>query len=59
MKYLMFVCVDEQLMTPESVKDMPQDTIAWVSEMDGRGVRLQGSRLQDDRQRDDGARARG
>lgn len=47
MKYLMFVCVDEQLVTPESVKDMPRDTIAWVSEMDGRGVRLQGNRLQE------------
>ncbi len=47
MKYLMFVCVDEALVTPESVKDMPRDTIAWVSEMDGRGVRLQGNRLQE------------
>ncbi|HEY6525230.1 MAG TPA: YciI family protein [Solirubrobacteraceae bacterium] len=47
MKYLMFVCVDEALVTPESTKDMPRDTIAWVEEMDGRGVRLQGNRLQE------------
>ncbi|HYZ81201.1 MAG TPA: YciI family protein [Solirubrobacteraceae bacterium] len=45
MKYLLFVCVDEELVNPESVKDMPRDTIAWVEEMDGRGVRLQGNRL--------------
>ena len=45
MKYLMFVCVDEELVNPESVKDMPRDTIAWVEEMDGRGVRVQGNRL--------------
>jgi hypothetical protein len=42
----MFVCVDEELVTPESVKDMPQDAIAWMTEMDGRGVRIQGNRLQ-------------
>ncbi|MGZ4298128.1 MAG: YciI family protein [Solirubrobacteraceae bacterium] len=45
MKYLMFVCVDEELVSPESVKDMPRDTIAWVEEMDGRGVRVEGNRL--------------
>jgi hypothetical protein len=45
MKYLMFVCVDEELVNPESVKDMPRDTIAWVKEMDGRGVRVEGNRL--------------
>jgi hypothetical protein len=47
MKYLMFICVDKALATPESTKDMPRDTIAWVEEMDGRGVRLQGNRLED------------
>ena len=46
MKYLMFVCVDEELVTPESMKDMPRDTMTWVTEMDGRGVRVQGNRLQ-------------
>lgn len=46
MKYLMFVCVDEELATPEAVKDMGRDTVAWVKEMDGRGVRVQGNALQ-------------
>ena len=45
MRYLLFVCMDEELVTPESVKDMPRDTMAWVEEMDGRGVRVQGNRL--------------
>jgi hypothetical protein len=45
MRYLMFVCVDEELVNPESVKNMGPDTIAWVEEMDGRGVRVQGNRL--------------
>jgi hypothetical protein len=41
MKYLMFACVDEDdLATPEATEDMPRDAIAWVDEMDGRGVRL-------------------
>jgi hypothetical protein len=47
MKYLMFVCVDPELLTPESTKDMGPDSMAWVEEMDGRGVRLQGNRLQE------------
>ena len=47
MKYLMFVCVDEALATPESTKDIPRDAVAWMEEMDGRGVRLQGNRLED------------
>jgi hypothetical protein len=46
MKYLMFVCVDEDLVTPEATKDMGRDTLAWVEEMDGRGVRVQGHELQ-------------
>ena len=32
--------------TPEATKDMPRDAMAGWTEMDGRGVRLQGSRLQ-------------
>jgi hypothetical protein len=47
MKYLMFVCVDEALATPEATKDVSSDAMAWVEEMDGRGVRLQGNRLQE------------
>jgi hypothetical protein len=46
MKYLMFVSVDDELVTPEATKDMGRDTLAWVEEMDGRGVRVQGNRLQ-------------
>jgi hypothetical protein len=45
MKYLMFVCVDDELVNPESVKNMGPDTMAWVEEMDGRGVRVQGNAL--------------
>ncbi len=42
MRYLMFVCID-----PEAEKyDPALDNIeAWVSEMDGRGVRVLGDRL--------------
>ena len=44
MRYLMFVCTD-----PEAeAYDPAQDNIAsWVSEMDGRGVRILGDRLCD------------
>jgi hypothetical protein len=47
MKYLMFVCVDNALATPEATQHMDRDAMAWVEEMDGRGVRLQGNRLQE------------
>ena len=47
MKYLMFVCVDHDLATPEATKDMGERSLVWVEEMDGRGVRLQGNRLQE------------
>jgi len=47
MKYLMFVCVDHDLATPEAIKDIGERSLAWVEEMDGRGVRLQGNRLQE------------
>jgi hypothetical protein len=47
MKYLMFVCVDEALATPEATQDIERDAMAWVEEMDGRGVRLQGNRLEE------------
>ena len=46
MKYLMMVCVDKDVqLTPEESAAMGPDTDAWVSEMDGRGVRLQGNQL--------------
>ena len=42
MKYIMFVCVDPSA----EPYDPAHDNIgAWVSEMDGRGVRLHGDRL--------------
>ena len=47
MKYLMFVCVDKALATPEATESVASDAMAWVEEMDGRGVRLQGNRLED------------
>ena len=47
MKYLMFVCVDDELATPEATQNMGPDSIAWSQEMDGRGVRLEGNRLQE------------
>jgi hypothetical protein len=47
MKYLMFVCVDHELATPEATQDIGERAMAWVAEMDGRGVRLQGNRLQE------------
>jgi hypothetical protein len=45
MRYMLLVCVDEELVNPESVKDMGPETMAWVEEMDRRGVRLQGNQL--------------
>ena len=47
MKYLMFVCVDHDLATPEATQDIGARAMAWVEEMDGRGVRVQGNRLQE------------
>jgi hypothetical protein len=46
MKYLLLICVDESVqLTPEQSAAIPRETEAWVSEMDGRGVRLQGDQL--------------
>ena len=46
MKYMMFVCVEEATeLTPEQAAQIGPDTEAWVAEMDGRGVRLQGNQL--------------
>jgi hypothetical protein len=47
MKYLMFVCVDHDLATPEATQAIGARAMAWVEEMDGRGVRVQGNRLQE------------
>jgi hypothetical protein len=43
MKYLMIVCFDPTVQAPETNDDAETDD--WVSEMDGRGVRLEGRPL--------------
>lgn len=46
MRYLMLVCVQEGVeLTPEQRAEIGPATEAWVKEMDGRGVRLQGNQL--------------
>lgn len=42
MRYLMIVCIDPSI---KGTGQDPQDTDAWVAEMDGRGVRLEGRPL--------------
>src|SRR4051812_32172339 len=44
MQYMLMICGTEGA-EPEQGFDMAAATEAWGSEMDGRGVRLQGSRL--------------
>lgn len=46
MKYLMIVCYDPTMETAETGDGMETDN--WVSEMDGRGVRLEGRPLDPD-----------
>ena len=46
MKYLMFVCADPATQLDErEIAEVRSDAQAWVEEMDGRGVRLQGNQL--------------
>jgi hypothetical protein len=46
MKYLLLICTDEDAeVTPEDEQGMATGTADWVSEMEGRGVRLEGNRL--------------
>jgi hypothetical protein len=46
MKYMLLICRDEDIeLTPQERADMGPATEAWVTEMDGRGVRLQGQQL--------------
>jgi hypothetical protein len=46
MRYLMFVCVDESVeLSPEEGAQVGPATEAWVEEMDGRGIRQEGSPL--------------
>jgi hypothetical protein len=45
-KYLLMICAAESVeLTPEEMTAMAGRTEAWVAEMSGRGVRLQGDRL--------------
>jgi len=45
-KYMMFVCVAEGVeLSPEEKVQIGPATEAWVEEMDGRGVRVQGQEL--------------
>jgi hypothetical protein len=46
MKYLMIVCHDPAMEAVETNGGM--DTVSWTSEMDGRGVRLEGHPLDPD-----------
>ncbi len=43
MRYLMLVCVDPDL--PAGADEGAPDVEAWVSEMDGKGIRLIGERI--------------
>ena len=46
MKYMMLVCVAESVeLSPEERAQIGPATDAWVQEMDGRGVRLEGQEL--------------
>lgn len=46
MNYMMFVCVEDSVeLDPEERAAIGPDTEAWVAEMDGLGVRLQGHEL--------------
>src|SRR5437660_726684 len=46
MRYLLLICGDEAMrLSPEESDRMRRDTLAWVEEMDGRGIRLRGEPL--------------
>jgi hypothetical protein len=46
MKYMLLVCRDPSIeLPPEQRTTIGPETEAWVSEMDGRGVRVQGQQL--------------
>jgi hypothetical protein len=46
MQYMMLVCGDENAeLSAEEMDRVQADTLAWVEEMDGRGVRKVGNRL--------------
>ena len=46
MKYLLLICRDENVeLDPDERASIPAAAEAWATEMDGRGVRLQGNAL--------------
>jgi hypothetical protein len=46
MKYLLFICVEGPIeLTSEEGEQLGKDTDAWVTEMDGSGIRVLGERL--------------
>jgi hypothetical protein len=46
MKYLMLVCGDPSIeLAPEQLATIGPEVEAWIGEMDGRGVRVQGQEL--------------
>jgi len=46
MRYLLLICADESAeISPADDAVLQRDTEAWVAEMDGRGVRLDGNRV--------------
>jgi hypothetical protein len=45
MRYMLLICGDESMMPVGDGDAIARDGIAWMTEMNERGVRLQGSRL--------------
>jgi hypothetical protein len=46
MRYLLFICSDESVgLSPGKEEEIPAAARAWVAEMEGRGVRLEGHQL--------------
>lgn len=45
MQYLLLICGEESIEHNQNHPEADQETMAWVTEMDGRGVRLGGNRL--------------
>ncbi|HXS63260.1 MAG TPA: YciI family protein [Streptosporangiaceae bacterium] len=47
MKYMFLICVDGSIkLTDEQRANAPADGIAWATEMDNRGIRIEGNALQ-------------
>jgi hypothetical protein len=46
MKYMLFICADEAVeLSPAEQAEMATSLETWLTELDGRGVRLHGDRL--------------